>query len=158
MYENLQKKIDRLASQGVAFRFDVAAAPTSLRHEISQLCPNAHIISARSTVQQRHEIANTPPGKLIFLRDFLPTLEVGLLHSYSAPNPPAGAVVVPEILTPKQVAAMLGCSTNTLRNQRSRYTAGEPVSTPPWRTHNKRVIYFASDLKQWLESRPIYGL
>lgn len=153
-----QDTIAKLACRGVAFRFDVAGVPTVLQREIDRLCPGAHIISARTTATQRRELETAPPGKTIFLRDFLPTLEVGLIHAYTPTTPPAGAVVVPEILTSAQVSEMLGCSVNTLRNQRSRHMAGEPISTPPWRVHNRRVFYLASDLKQWLETRPIYGM
>lgn len=154
----VQEEINRLASRGVAFRYDIAAPPAALKKAIHEIAgTSAYIVAGRTPAAQAAALEKAPKGAAIFIRDFLPTLDVQLLHGYKNLLP-AGTIAVPEILSPDQVAELLGCSTNTLRNQRSRYAAGEPISTPPWRTHNRRVFYLASDLKQWLESRPIYGL
>lgn len=156
--DEIQQAVTALASRGVAFRYDTAGTPAALEKAIHEIAgTDAYIIAGRTPAAQAAALRNAPQNAVIFVRDFLPTLDVRLLHSYKN-TPPAGAVVVPEVLTPKQVAEMLGCSTNTLRNQRSRHKAGEPVETPPWHTYNKKILYYASDLKQWLEERPIYGL
>lgn len=153
-----QSAINDLASRGIAFRYDVAAPPAALKRAIHDLVGDAaYIISGRTPAAQAAALKNAPEGATIFIRDFLPSLDAHLLHSYK-PEPPPGTISIPEILTPKQVAEVLGCSTHTLRNQRSRYNAGEPIETPPWHTANRKVFYYASDLKQWLETRPIYGI
>ncbi|MBC6805865.1 hypothetical protein CRD17_01360 [Corynebacterium sp. LK30] len=159
MKKKYQDAITELAQRGIAFRYDVAGTPATLEKAIRDFTgDSAYIINGRTPAAQATALKNTPEGVTIFLRDFLPTLDAKMLHGYKAEPKPAGTIAVPEILSPPQVAEVLGCSINTLRNQRSRAMAGEPLDTPPWRTHNKRVFYLASDLKQWLEERPIYGV
>lgn len=157
--DEIQQAVTALASRGVAFRYDVAGTPAALKTAIREIAgSDTYIVTGRTPAAQAEALKNAPQNAVIFVRDFCPTLDARLLHTYKTDPKPAGAIMVPEILSPAQVAEMLGCSTNTLRNQRSRSTAGEPVDTPPWRVHNRRVFYLASDLKQWLETRPIYGL
>jgi len=55
-------------------------------------------------------------------------------------------------LTPREAAEMYGLSEGTLANYRSRRVGPIFYRTPPG---GRKVIYFVSDLEEWLRKNPV---